>query len=94
MDRAFFSLSRVIALLGSWKTENHVCSGALEMGAGPRAQRELVKDIFARILFFLCLSPNKLVHKNAPLMKHAVLLNFHVILVLCFQEETGKKIAC
>lgn len=29
-----FSLSRIVALMGPWKTSSRVCSGALEMGAG------------------------------------------------------------
>lgn len=74
--------------MGPWNTDSHVCSAALEVGAGLQAQRELGKDIFATVC--LGLSPNKLAHKNAPLMKHAVLLNFHVISVQCFQGETGK----
>lgn len=41
-----------------------------------------MKDIFATVLLGLC--PNKLFHKNVPLMKHAAQLNFHVILVQCF----------
>lgn len=77
--------------MGPWKTDSHVCSGALEVRAGLQAQRELVKDIFAMVL---ALSPNQLVCKNVPLTKHAALLNFHVILVKCFQGETGKPITC
>lgn len=75
--------------MGPWEADSHVCSGALEVRAGLQAQRELVKDIFATVL--LGLSTNKLAHKNAPLMKPAGLLNFHVILVQRFQEETGKQ---
>lgn len=63
-------------------------SAAVEVGTGLQAHEELSQDIF--ITTMLGFSLNELFQENAPLMKHTVSLNFHVILVQCFWGNTGK----